>query len=275
MPNGNLEITAAEFEKLLSAACPEAALLYLYRKAGKPEAQAQQALHLSETAFGKAEEVLAALGLTVQRDVYLPSSELPEYAPQEVTTEFAHNEAFSGMAQNLLGLVFRTVLLLSARFPKLKSPVVMSLIAAAMAVASVLTYSGSPVALLPVLGNFVCLGAMWSDDANVIRFSQLICVSPSWLLYNVFMVSIAGIILESFNIISIIIYYIRRRLEARRSVGKEAADWEAALAEVNADAVTAEAVTVAEAVVRDETVAAAETGAHAEAVGLAETVAPA
>ena len=122
---------------------------------------------------------------------------------------------FSGMAQNLIGLVFRVVLLLSERFKKLYSPVTMSIIAAAMAVLAVFTYSGDPVALLPVLGNFVCLGGLWTRDANIIRVTQLAAVSPCWLIYNVFMFSIAGIILESFNIISIAIYYLRRRRERR------------------------------------------------------------
>ena len=126
------------------------------------------------------------------------------------------NTAFSGMAQNGIGLVFRVVIMLGYRYDKLRSTVVMAVISAAMAILAVYTASSGPVALLPVVGNFVCLGAMWSRDENVIRISQLVCVSPCWLIYNVFMLSIAGILMESFNIISIAVYYIRLSLEKRR-----------------------------------------------------------
>ncbi|MBO7407425.1 MAG: YgjV family protein, partial [Clostridia bacterium] len=68
-----------------------------------------------------------------------------------------------------------------------------------------------------VVGNIICVGALWTRYADLIRFGQLIAVSPCWLAYNVFMFSIAGILLESFNIISIIVYYIRRRINKKRA----------------------------------------------------------
>ncbi len=125
--------------------------------------------------------------------------------------------AFSGMAQNALGLVFRVVIMLSAKFPRLKSPVVLSIIGAAMAVLAVFTVSsGDIVALLPVVGNFLCLGSMWTENSNVIRIAQLTVVSPTWLVYGIFRFSIAGMIVESFNIISIAVYYIRLAAVRRR-----------------------------------------------------------
>ncbi len=129
--------------------------------------------------------------------------------------------AYSGMAQNLLGLVFRAVIVLGGRFRKLNSPVTMSVIAAAMAALAVFTYSGNPVSLLPVVGNFLCLGGMWTGDANVIRAVQLAAVSPAWLTYNIFLFSIAGILVESFNIVSIIVYYIRAHMAKKKEAGKE------------------------------------------------------
>lgn len=125
--------------------------------------------------------------------------------------------AYSGMAQNFVGLAFRAVLLLGEKHKKLNSTLVMAVFCAVMAVLGALTYSGDPVALLPVVGNIICVGALWTRDANLIRFGQLIAVSPCWLTYNVFMLSIAGILLESFNIISIIVYYIRRRINKKRA----------------------------------------------------------
>ena len=92
--------------------------------------------------------------------------------------------AYSGMAQNFVGLLFRAVLLLGEKHKK------------------------------------ICVGSLWTRDSNVIRLCQLIAVSPSWLLFNVFTFSIPGILLESFNIISIIIYYIRMRIRGKSESGK-------------------------------------------------------
>ena len=122
------------------------------------------------------------------------------------------------MAQNLVGLAFRVVLLLGEKRKRLNSPVTVSVFCAVMSVLGVLTYTGDPAALLPVVGNIICLGVLWTRDANVIRLGQLTVVSPCWLLYNVFMFSIAGILLESFNIISIIVYYIRRRISKKKEL---------------------------------------------------------
>ena len=128
--------------------------------------------------------------------------------------------AYSGMAQNFVGLLFRAVLLLGEKHKKLNSTVVMAIFCAVMAVLGALTYSGNPAALLPVVGNIICVGSLWTRDSNVIRLCQLIAVSPSWLLFNVFTFSIPGILLESFNIISIIIYYIRMRIRGKSESGK-------------------------------------------------------
>ena len=126
------------------------------------------------------------------------------------------SSAYSGMAQNVLGLVFRVIILAGTKYPKIKNPVTMSLIAAAMAIVAVLTYTGNFIELLPVLGNFVCLGSQWTCDPNTIRICQLFCVSPCWLTYDAVLFSISGILVETFNIISIIVYYIRMRVKKGR-----------------------------------------------------------
>ena len=129
--------------------------------------------------------------------------------------------AYSGMAQNGIGLVFRVIILLGDRYKKLKSTVVLSIIAAVMAILAVYTASSDPIELLPVVGNFLCLGSMWTGDANVIRLTQLLVVSPSWLVYNIFMLSIAGILMESFNIVSIGVYYVRMLIRKRKEKSRD------------------------------------------------------
>ena len=53
--------------------------------------------------------------------------------------------------------------------------------------------------------------ATWKNDGKTIRAVRLFAVTPAWLSYNIVMFSIGGIICESFNIISIIVSFIRHR----------------------------------------------------------------
>ena len=74
--------------------------------------------------------------------------------------------------------------------------------------ATVLTYTDifSVVALIAqIVGTF----AMWSQSGKTIRFLQLFCVSPLWLIHNIFVFSIGGVVCEVFNIVSIIVSLIR------------------------------------------------------------------
>ena len=119
------------------------------------------------------------------------------------------NAAYSGMAQNIVGLLFRAVLALSDKRKWLLSPLVMAGLCALAAVVAVLTYPDQLIALLPVVANFACIGCMWTQKTDVIRLVQATVISPLWLTYNIFTFSIAGILTESFNLVSIGIYYLR------------------------------------------------------------------
>lgn len=127
--------------------------------------------------------------------------------------------AYSGMAQNAVGLLFRAVLSLSEKRKGLRSPMVMAALCAVAAVVAVLTYPGRLIALLPVVANFACIGCMWTGKTDVIRATQAAVISPGWLIYNVVTFSIAGILTESFNLVSIGVYYLRTWYVARRRAG--------------------------------------------------------
>ena len=119
--------------------------------------------------------------------------------------------AYAGMAQNAVGLLFRSVLALSDKRKYLLSPLVMSGLCALAAVVAVLTYPGRLVALLPTVANFACIGCMWTKRTDVIRVTQLAVISPFWLIYGLVTFSIAGILTETFNLVSIGVYYLRAR----------------------------------------------------------------
>jgi hypothetical protein len=123
--------------------------------------------------------------------------------------------AYAGMTQNAVGLLFRGVLALSEKKKSLLSPLVLAGLCALSAVVAILTYPGRLIALLPTVANFACIGCMWTKNSNTIRVTQLAIISPFWITYNVFTLSVAGILTESFNLVSIGIYYFRLYREKR------------------------------------------------------------
>jgi hypothetical protein len=123
--------------------------------------------------------------------------------------------AYAGMTQNAVGLLFRGVLALSEKKKSLLSPLMLAGLCAISAVVAILTYPGRLIALLPVVANFACIGCMWTKNSNTIRVTQLAIISPFWITYNVFTLSVAGILTESFNLVSIGIYYLRLSREKR------------------------------------------------------------
>ena len=123
--------------------------------------------------------------------------------------------AYAGMTQNAVGLLFRGVLALSEKKKSLLSPLVLAGLCAISAVVAILTYPGRLIALLPVVANFACIGCMWTKNSNTIRVTQLAIISPFWITHNVFTLSVAGILTESFNLVSIGIYYLRLYREKR------------------------------------------------------------
>lgn len=136
--------------------------------------------------------------------------------------------AYSGMAQNAVGLLFRGALALSNKHEKLLSPLVLAMMGALGAMVAVFTYPYNAVdildrimPLLPVVANFACMGCMWTKNSNTIRATQLAIISPFWLTYNVFTGSLAGILTESFNVVSICIYYIRVWRDKKKTAAQQ------------------------------------------------------
>ena len=125
--------------------------------------------------------------------------------------------AFSGMAQNFGGLLFRTVLVFSERREKWRSPLILTTICAYCAVTAAFTFDRSNlICLLPMLGNMFAMGALWTRKPNVIRIEQFSVTTPCWLIFNVSTHSIAGVVTEVFNLISIAVYYVRMFVNKRK-----------------------------------------------------------
>ncbi len=64
-------------------------------------------------------------------------------------------------------------------------------------------------ALLTIVSSFAGAVAMWTGNGALIRKTFFFCVSPLWLIHNCFNFSLGGILCESFNMLSVIVSFIR------------------------------------------------------------------
>lgn len=106
-----ISIEKVNTEKLLGAASGDAALLYLYIKAGNDPVDAQKALRMTDSRFSCAGATLRQLGLwEVQKQQFIPG-ERPAYSEQDVMRAMDGDKDFRslyGEVQRLLGRTLNT-----------------------------------------------------------------------------------------------------------------------------------------------------------------------
>jgi len=56
---------------------------------------------------------------------------------------------------------------------------------------------------------------MWIGNPKHIRYCQITFMSPSWIIHNIFNISIGGLICECFNMVSSAVYLIRIKREEK------------------------------------------------------------
>lgn len=81
-------------------------------------------------------------------------------------------------------------------------------ICAACTVILVFTWAG-PLSLLPFIALVGSTIGYWTNNAQKIRLSNLVCASPAWIIYDIFVGSIGGALSESITIISILVSVYR------------------------------------------------------------------
>jgi len=108
----DLTISEQALRKLLGAACPEAALLYLYLQSGGDTVGACQTLRLSERQTEYAFASLRQLGLLPEpAPHHLEPGEAPAYTEEDLAREYEQKTEFPGMVgevQRRLGRVLST-----------------------------------------------------------------------------------------------------------------------------------------------------------------------
>ncbi len=123
------------------------------------------------------------------------------------TVHFILLGAYTGALQNSLAILRGIILLVHGK-KWASSKFTLAGLILLFIVSGIITYSG-PLGLLPMIAMIVSTIAMWTHDGFKIRVTQLAATSPFWLIYNVSVMSVSGIITETFNIISVIISFIR------------------------------------------------------------------
>ncbi len=113
--------------------------------------------------------------------------------------------AYTGCLLNFINILRGAVMAGGKKMHKL--PWLIAILALYTA-ATVLTYTNI-FSLIAFIAQLAGTFAMWSKNGKTIRFLQLFCVSPLWLIHNIFVFSIGGIICEVFNIGSIIVSLFR------------------------------------------------------------------
>lgn len=112
MMTEELKISQKDMRLILSAASPDAALVYLYIKSGNALGSAAGDLHLSESRLGCAEATLRQLGLLADdRTSRIAPGERPGYSERDVLEAMDGDADFRGLygeVQRLLGRSLNT-----------------------------------------------------------------------------------------------------------------------------------------------------------------------
>ena len=107
MVAADLTVSEKDMRKLLAAASPEAALLYLYVNGGNDPEKAEEELHLAASRLSCAAATLRQLGLWPEKQVtHIAPGERPDYTERDVLSTMEQDSSFRGLygeVQRLLG----------------------------------------------------------------------------------------------------------------------------------------------------------------------------
>ena len=110
MMTETVKISDSDMRKLLSAASPDAALLYLYIKGGNRMENAEKDLNLNPSRLSCAGATLRQLGLVEeQRSGIIMSGERPMYSEKDVLDAMDRDTSFRGLYGEIQRLLGRTL----------------------------------------------------------------------------------------------------------------------------------------------------------------------
>lgn len=132
------------------------------------------------------------------------------------TTAMAMLNGYTGAAMSII-MMLRDLTLLIQESKKSKGKdinkkldlVILIITVLLMVILTIFTYNG-PLSLLSVVATLVTTFALWQKDVKTYKILGLIA-GILWLAYNIFIMSIMGIILELILVICSIVGYIKDR----------------------------------------------------------------
>ena len=120
---------------------------------------------------------------------------------------------YTGMVMD--GICFlRSLMMISGR-KLLKGRIALCILLAVIAVLGFITWDGV-FSLFPTAALLVSTVFLYSDSAHIIRRAQFFCTSPCWLTYNIHVSSWPGIICESLDMASCLVYWCRSAVRKRK-----------------------------------------------------------
>ena len=103
-------ISQTDLRKLLSAANPDGALLYLYLQSGKPLETAEKELNMNGSRVCCAAAMLRQLGLLPEeRPAHVAPGERPVYTDEDVCNVMGYDPAFKGLYEEVQRLLGRSL----------------------------------------------------------------------------------------------------------------------------------------------------------------------
>jgi DnaD/phage-associated family protein len=106
----DISISRGDLRKLLSAANPDAALLYIYLKSENPQESAGDELNMSQARISCAAAVLRQLGLwTDEKQQKILAGERPNYSERDVLEAMDRDRDFRSLYEELQRLLGRTL----------------------------------------------------------------------------------------------------------------------------------------------------------------------
>ena len=124
---------------------------------------------------------------------------------------FIMGKAYSGVMLNLIAVI-RGFGLAFISNKKWRTAFISLLVAALIAAGVITVIYFSEIwylALITTIGSTLGTILFSLNSPKLLRCGQLFGISPAWLFYNIWYLSIGGIIAESLNMISVIVSFIR------------------------------------------------------------------
>lgn len=116
--------------------------------------------------------------------------------------------AFTGALLNFINVVRG----FGYTFERNKKPYITLVLSVTLYVSATVFTHGDALSILACAAQVVgCVSMFWGHKTGM-RLIQFTLISPAWLIYNGCTGSIGGVLCETFNMTSIIVYFIRTKL---------------------------------------------------------------